>query len=231
MVSQPLTPFLFHDADMVVVNKPSGLLVHRGWGRDDVTLIEHLKAALPDQRIHTVHRLDRGTSGAVLIALNPETARDLSEQLAAQSIAKSYLALVRGRLTEPIEVNHPLAPEKGAPRVEATTLCEPIASAATQPRETSLIWARPQTGRTHQIRRHLKHLNHPIIGDVNYGKGPLNRAARSRYGLHRLALHAYTITLKHPRSENVLRITAPLPDDLSKPLTEMGYEEALKHLN
>jgi tRNA pseudouridine65 synthase len=230
MASPQRIPFLFHDADMVVVNKPSGLLVHRGWGRDDVTLIDLLKVALPGQPIHTVHRLDRGTSGALLVALNPETARDLSKQIESHSISKSYLALVRGRFTEPVEVNHPLAPQKGAAKADATTRCEPFASAPSQPRETSLIWAHPQTGRTHQIRRHLKHLNHPILGDVNYGKGPLNRAARSRYDLHRLALHAYTITFRHPRTQNVLCITAPLPDDLSKPLIAMGYEEALKRL-
>ena len=91
--------------------------------------------------------------------------------------------------------------------------------------------AQPVTGRTHQIRRHLKHLNHPIIGDVNYGKGALNRAARSTYQLHRLALHAWQLELTHPSTGASLRFTAPLPGDLSEPLERMGYRLEELQLN
>jgi tRNA pseudouridine65 synthase len=88
----------------------------------------------------------------------------------------------------------------------------------------ALVEARPLTGRRHQIRRHFKHISHPLIGDVRYGKGEHNRLFRERFGLHRLALHALELAFVHPETEEELRIVAPVPEDLAGPLRAMGIE-------
>jgi tRNA pseudouridine65 synthase len=93
-----------------------------------------------------------------------------------------------------------------------------------QPRQVSLVEVEPKTGRLHQVRRHLKHISHPLIGDANYGKGALNRAMLASYQLDRLALHAHLLELKHPVSNAGLRLLAPLAEDLSRPLERMGFK-------
>lgn len=225
-MNKPPPLILHRDEDLLVVSKPSGMLVHKGWAKDGVTLIDALRQ-LGYSRLHTVHRLDRATSGIICLAINADAARNLSEQFAERQVSKRYLALVRGELKDSIFVDHPIPKEPGKERVPAQTQIDVLASAKTLPRETSLVCAQPLSGRTHQIRRHLKHLNHPIIGDVNYGRGELNRAARERYGLHRLALHALSLTLRHPRSGQMMTFNAQLPEDLSLPLIVMGYDSAI----
>jgi hypothetical protein len=110
------------------------------------------------------------------------------------------------------------------PRVEARTVVFRVAIRATEPRQVSLVSATPLSGRLHQIRRHLKHANHPVIGDGRYGRGELNRAFRDRYQLERLALHAYSWCVRRPGSERVTRGIVPLPSDLSEPLMRMGFD-------
>ena len=211
---------------VVVVNKPSGMLVHRGWAQDDVVLVDLLHAQL-GQRVWPIHRLDRGTSGAVLFALDAEAARTLSQRFEAGEVRKRYLALVRG---------HPAAGEhlidyslrrvdhKSKQRQEAQTRVRVLDTAVLEggPRGGlyALMEAEPLTGRTHQIRRHLKHVAHPIIGDVRYGKGEHNRFFRAQYGLHRLALHALELRLEGLEGES-LEITAPLPTPLAEALRAM----------
>jgi tRNA pseudouridine65 synthase len=225
-MNKPPPLILHRDEDLLVVSKPSGMLVHKGWAKDGETLIDALRQ-LGYSRLHTVHRLDRATSGIICLALNPDAARNLSEQFAERQVTKRYLALVRGVVKDSVFVDHPIPKEPGKERVPAQTQIDVLASAKTLPRETSLVCAQPLSGRTHQIRRHLKHLNHPIIGDVNYGRGELNRAARERYGLHRLALHALSLTLCDPRSGQMITFSAQLPEDLSLPLIAMGYDSAI----
>ena len=118
-------------------------------------------------------------------------------------------------------IDHPLKVEKRTgPRVPARTRFRLIA--ASQVERCSLVELIPETGRLHQIRRHMKHLSHPLIGDVNYGKGDINRLFRERYQLHRLALHAAEIAFTHPVSEERIRVIAPMPEDLSAPLRALG---------
>jgi tRNA pseudouridine65 synthase len=136
---------------------------------------------------------------------------------------KEYLALVRGEVEGPLDIDHPISRQEDGPRVASRTLVEPIATAATEPRHVSLVLAKPLTGRLHQIRRHLKHVNYPLIGDVRYGHGNLNRAFREHYQLSRLALHAYRWSIRHPRSNKTLFGVVPLPEDLTIPLRLMGF--------
>ena len=216
---------LYRDESLIAVDKPSGLAVHRGWAREsDVALVR-----LRDQigaRVFPVHRLDRATSGVLLFALSAEMAGRVCAAFAAGKAEKTYLALVRGVPPAKVLVDHPLPPgeDTHAPRVSAQTLVFR--------REVfgrySLVEARPLTGRLHQVRRHLKHISCPLIGDVNYGKGEHNRLFRERHGLHRLFLHATRLRLPHPARGGELDIASPLPANLAAVLralraaSEMG---------
>jgi tRNA pseudouridine65 synthase len=202
---------LYRDADLVVASKPAGWLVHRGWARDGEILMTRVRDAI-DQWVYPVHRLDRGASGCVVFALSPEAARALAAAFAARVVTKRYLALVRGVPAERGVIDHPIPRQPGGERVPAVTDYERLAVG----RPYSLIEARPLTGRLHQIRRHLKHIACPLIGDVRYGKGEHNRFFREKHDLHRLALHALEITVPHPATGAPTTVAAPIPEDLER---------------
>ncbi|MBN1606843.1 MAG: pseudouridylate synthase [Polyangiaceae bacterium] len=214
-----------HEDDMMfVLNKPSGLLVHRGWDNAETALVDRARELTRGGTAHPIQRLDRGASGPVLFAKSAETARELSNWARAGYCRKDYLALVRGECPERIDIDHPIHRRLDGPRVEARTLARCVAVAQTEPRHVSVICARPLTGRLHQIRRHMKHANHPLIGDGRYGRGDLNRAFRERYGLARLALHACSWRVVRPDSRTFVGGLVPLPEDLSEPLCRMGFD-------
>jgi tRNA pseudouridine65 synthase len=215
---------LYVDDDVVVAAKPSGLSVHRGWDADDDVAMFRVRDAL-GARVHPVHRLDRGTSGALVFARTAEAAAALGRAFAEGRVDKRYLALVRGAPPETVVVDHPVPETEGGARVPAVTRMRLVARSTVE--RCSLVEARPETGRFHQIRRHLKHLSHPIVGDVNYGKGDLNRLFRARYGLHRLALHAHWLAFDHPATGRRLVVRAPLPADFAAALAALGLPIAV----
>lgn len=208
---------LYRDQHLIAVHKPPGLLVHRSWiSSDREFLLQRLRDQI-GQRVWPVHRLDRATSGVILFALDPDTAQRLTQAFSERAVSKTYLALVRGWLgPEPLLVDHPLDdPESATPHQPAQTRFRelarvelPIAVDRYPQSRYSLIEAQPLTGRRHQIRRHLKHLSHPIIGDVNYGKGTHNRFFREQYGVQRLLLHASRLELAHPATGQLLCMRA-----------------------
>ncbi len=226
-------PVLHCDDHLVAFAKPSGLLVHRGWGDDAVTLVDLARERFGD-RIHPVQRLDRGTSGVIVIALHAEAAAIVQASFERGEAEKCYLALVRGVAPEAGLIDHPIPRREDGPRVPAVTAFRRrfAVSAASAPdlpaavQRCSLVEARPRTGRLHQVRRHLKHVNHPLVGDANYGKGDLNRLFRAEVGLGRLALHAASLELVHPFTGARLRLEAPLPDDLALPFSRLGIPAA-----
>ncbi len=175
--------------------------------------------------VYPVHRLDRATSGVLVFALSSEVARILGAAFSAREVEKRYIALVRGTAPEETEIDNPVPKTEDGPRVDAVTWCTRLARSAVD--RCSLVEARPRTGRLHQIRRHLKHISHPLIGDVRYGKGDINRHYRSSYDLHRLALHALELELPHPSGEGTLRLRAPVPEDLAVPLQRLEVFEAI----
>lgn len=219
-----LTPF-FQDEHLVAIDKPAGLLVHRtqlAAGEQEAAL-QLLRDQL-GQPVWPVHRLDRGTSGVLLFALSPEVASLLGAMFEQGRMDKRYLALVRGWPGEDEGlVDHPLArdpelPSAGQPMLEAQTRWRMLQRLewplVTDPRfattRVALLEAEPLQGRRHQIRRHLKHMAHPILGDATHGKGPLNRAVAGFLGQQRLWLHARELRLTHPVTGIPLQLQAPL---------------------
>lgn len=219
MSASPEFPILHRDGFLLAVNKPSGIAVHRGAARDRIVALQSVRD-LAGRRVFPVHRLDRSTSGALLFALDSGTARRMQERFAADEVVKRYLALVRGVPPETGVIDHPVPRAPGGPRVPAITEFRRLAVFE----RYALVEARPLTGRFHQIRRHFKHLSHPLIGDVRYGKGEHNRVFRERFGLYRLALHASELAFGHPETGERLRIVAPVPEDLAGPLRAMGID-------
>ena len=209
---------LYTDEHLVVANKPSGLLVHRGWDDDEDVAMFRVRDAI-GARVQPVHRLDRGTSGALLFARTPEMVPALSRIFEEGRADKRYLALVRGTPPDEGVVDHPVPKKEAGERVPAVTRFRRIARSTID--RCSLVEATPQTGRLHQIRRHMKHLHHPLLGDVNYGSGELNRHYRATYGLHRLALHAHVLAFDHPVTGARVVVMAPMAEDLGAVLDQL----------
>ncbi len=206
-----------------MANKPSGLLVHRGWGNDADVAMFRVRDAI-GEHVHPIHRLDRGTSGALLFARTRETAAALSDAFENGRVEKLYLALVRGRPAQLGVIDHAIPKREDGPRVPAVTRFRLIATSPVD--RCSLVQAHPESGRLHQVRLHLKHINHPIVGDVNHGRGEINRHYRATYNLHRLALHAASISFTHPVTNLRIDVEAPIPDDLGVPLDALCLPRA-----
>ena len=197
---------LWHDERCVVVDKPSGVATHRGWADDDDALLQQVRDAV-NRYVYPVHRLDRGASGCVLFALDKLAAAAFAA--AWGTAEKRYLAITRGHPAPHVILDHPVPRAPGEERVDAVTEIRCLDSFG----RYSLVEARPRTGRLHQIRRHLKHLSCPLVGDVRYGKGEHNRIFREQHGLHRLALHAAGLAVDHPAGGR-LHVTCELAPDL-----------------
>lgn len=210
---------LYRDDHMMVVNKPAGISVHKGWDNDPVNAVK-LVRKIARRYVHPVHRLDRPTSGALVFAFDGETTGMLQDHFREKTIQKRYLALVRGVIHASVRVDHPVPRKPKGERVDAVTRIHPLK--VVHDRYT-LVEAFPETGRLHQIRRHLKHLSHPILCDTRYGDGRENKNARERWGLLRLGLHAAEIRLRHPHTGAPMRVIAPPPDDFRVPLERMGF--------
>ena len=216
-----LASVLYEDKRLLVINKPGGIAVHGGSGISH-GVVEALRHARPDLKdLGLVHRLDRETSGCLVLAKRRSALRELNALFRDASVEKNYLALVAGdwqfgdvRLDAPLKVQnrrngerHVVVSEGGKPAATRVRLSRTYGFA-------SLVQCNPETGRTHQIRVHLAHAGHPILGDERYGDEAANRVAQ-RAGLKRLFLHAQSITFPDP-SGNDLHFTAPLAEDLEQ---------------
>ena len=221
---------VFENARLLVIDKPSGLAVHGGSGIR-YGVIETLRARRPDAPyLELVHRLDRDTSGCLIIAKRRSALRALHEQLRAGQITKRYLALVRGRWTDGRRrVTAALAKNRlqGGERVvkvdadgkSATTVFRPVSVHAA----ASLVEVDLHTGRTHQIRVHAAHIGYPLAGDTRYGDSEFNRAMKT-LGLRRLFLHAQLLEFTEPTSDEVLTVSTPLGDELKQVLDNLETE-------
>ena len=189
------------DERIVAIDKPAGLLVHRSRESADRTFVLQTLRDQLGRRVYPVHRLDRPASGVMLFGLDPDSARLL--QGSWRDSTKEYLVLVRGETARCFSSDRPLTSDNGV-KQPAFTAFERFATR----RGFSLLKARIETGRRHQIRRHLAHLQHQVVGDTQHGKGRINRWLREEYGLPRLFLHAWRLDVAG------LRLRAPLPADL-----------------
>src|SRR6185369_7172379 len=208
------------DAALIVIDKPSGIAVHGGSGLS-YGVIESLRAERPQAKfLELVHRLDRDTSGLLMVAKKRSALVELHRMLRDGEVAKSYLAVVKGawtrRETELREALHKYVNAKGERRVSvhedgmaAVTQVKPLKLH----RDFSLLELRLLTGRTHQIRVHLAHAGHPVLGDDKYGDFELNRAI-AKAGVKRLFLHAARLALQHPLEKQALKFESRLPEDM-----------------
>ena len=219
---------LYQDEVLVAVNKPAGMLVHRSWlDRHETQFVMQTLRDQIGQRVYPIHRLDRPTSGVLLFALNSEIANLLCQQFEQKQIEKQYLAVVRGYVTGHGEIDYPLkvqldkiadkfsqldkAPQSAVTFYEGLQTVEMsygVGRYATS--RYSLVRLIPQTGRKHQLRRHMKHIFHPILGDTQYGDLHQNRALMEHTGCARLLLHAEKLTFVHPLTQRPMTIQAGL---------------------
>ena len=208
---------LFRDENFIAVHKPPGLLVHKSWiSRDTVFLLQTLRDQI-GERVYPMHRLDRATSGVIIFGLSGEAAKLMGQLFTDRQVIKTYHAIVRGWLAEPeLTVDHPIQDkESNKPLQDAQTHFRELARVELAyavdrypSARYSLVEATPLTGRRHQIRKHLKHLSHPIIGDTSYGKSTHNNFFREHFGVHRLLLVARELQFKHPLSGEAVHITS-----------------------
>lgn len=224
-------PILFRDEDYVAVHKPAGMLVHRTYrGSDEPAVLQTLRDQL-GHRIYPIHRLDRGTSGVVVFGCTPRAAAELAERFSERTVYKCYRAIVRGWI-EPTHdvVDAPIREGGDGPRRDAVSeyrrvatieLPRPVGRYSTA--RYSLVELRPRTGRTHQLRLHMAHRRHPIVGDVRHGDGRHNRLFRDAFGCHRLLLWALRLGFVHPRTGREVEIVAAEEPDLRRLLATLGW--------
>lgn len=232
---------LYHDEHLVVIHKPAGLLVHRSeLDRHETRFALQLLRDQIGRRVWATHRLDKGTSGVLVFALDAETARLLGRQFENGEVAKNYLAVVRGHPPESGTIDHPLSRQRDDYEFvgeRASTTSQPAVTRFRCLANTelpyrvdryptsryALLELEPLTGRRHQIRRHLKHIAHPIIGDATHGKGRHNRLFCELFGTQRLLLACTRLSFRHPQDNATITIETPPADDFMAVLTQLGW--------
>jgi tRNA pseudouridine65 synthase len=225
----PVLDILYQDESLIAVNKPAGYLVHpSAWaGRDELpSLMQILRGQLMGQYVYPIHRLDRQTSGILLFALQKETERELKNAFENREVQKEYLCIVRGHPPASFEVNKALKKENSDLEQDAITHFEtkrlaeiPVANKRYPRSRYALLAAKPLTGRTHQIRKHLSHARYPIWGDKRYGDTMHNQILRTHFGVDRLILHHASLSI--PYKNKVLQLTAPLSPALKQLVGEL----------
>ena len=239
---QPLD-IIYQDEYMVAINKPAGLLVHKSYlARKEIYFAMTILRDQLGQYVYPIHRLDRPTSGVLLFALSSEIARQLSEIFQEREVTKGYIAMVRGHIIGGDTLDYPL-------KEELDKIADKKAQQDKEPQEAvtdwqqllhgefdapigkydkarfSLVALKPQTGRKHQLRRHLAHLRHPIMGDTTHGDGKQNKYFKAHLGEQRLMLHASQLHFKHPITSEELKIEAPIPQCFIEVCKRVGWED------
>lgn len=214
---------LFQDEHYVAVVKPPGMMVHRNeFDRTGPAVIQTLRRQL-GKRVYPVHRLDRATSGVMVLAFSSEACGALGAAFASQSVTKTYVAIVRGFTEEGGLIDRPIKQRETQRIQEAQTLYKTLARGSwPQPigpfdhARFSLVAVRPLTGRRHQIRRHLRSSNHHLIGDTRWGDGRYNRYFRQHFDSHQLLLMAKELVFSHPYHREIIHLKAPLDSEFAR---------------
>lgn len=240
---------IYRDEFLVAINKPSGLLVHRSAiDRHETRFAMQMLRNQIGQHVFPVHRLDKPTSGVLVFAINAEIAALMGNIFAEHRLQKTYIAIVRGIAPEYLLLDYPLVEEldkytdihyhtKQARTPEAkpavteffrlADIALPYAIDKYPESRYSLVKCLPQTGRKHQIRRHLKHISHPIIGDAKHGKGNHNRFFQQTFAANRLLLAATELTFTHPILQTELKLVAPLDKTMTQLIQRFDWYNAL----
>lgn len=235
-----MLPIIYQDERVVAIHKPSGLLVHRS----ELDRHETRFAVQLGRHVYPAHRLDRGTSGVLVFALDKDTARSLGGQFERQEVVKTYLAVVRGHPPEAGRIDHALSRRRDDAEWVGERSTDEAQPAVTDFRRLAtcelphqvdryptsryaLVELTPHTGRRHQIRRHLKHIAHPIIGDATFGKGRHNRFFQQHFGCHRMLLACVRMQFVHPVNGAPLDVVAPPDGEFAAVLEALGWATTL----
>ncbi len=238
-----MLPIIYQDERVVAIHKPSGLLVHRSeLDRHETRFAVQLLRDQLGRHVYPAHRLDRGTSGVLVFALDKDTARSLGGQFERQEVVKTYLAVVRGHPPEAGRIDHALSSRRDDAEWVGERSTDEAQPAVTDFRRLAtcelphqvdryptsryaLVELTPHTGRRHQLRRHLKHIAHPIIGDATFGKGRHNRLFQQLFGCHRMLLACVRMQLRHPVDGRPLDLCAPPDGEFAAVLAALGWRE------
>lgn len=227
---QPLE-ILYRSDDLVAINKPNGLLVHRSpiASDADVFAVQLLRDQL-GQKVYPVHRLDRKTSGVLLFALNETMNSEMQQKFMDGEITKTYHAIVRGHTPDRGEIDYPLKRDDGVTQ-DAVTHFETLARAEVPfalgkhpTSRYSLVQLNPLTGRMHQLRKHMAHIMHPIIGDRPHGCNKQNRFFKEELGMIQMMLHAVSVEFVHPVSSQHVAIEAPYLSEFVRMRSLLGLD-------
>jgi tRNA pseudouridine65 synthase len=216
---------IYQSPDLVAINKPHGLLVHRSMIASDASefAVQLLRDQL-GQRVYPVHRLDRKTGGVLLFALNESMNSVMQQQFAEGNVHKTYLAIVRGYTDDDLEIDYPLRRDDGVVQdaftklktLRRTEVPVPFGKHATS--RYSLVELTPTTGRMHQLRKHMAHIFHPIIGDRPHGCNKQNKLFKAHFEMGTMLLHAHRIQFQHPVSAEEITIEAPWQSEFERML-------------
>ncbi|MGY2576205.1 tRNA pseudouridine(65) synthase TruC [Vibrio diazotrophicus] len=232
---------IYQDEYLVAVNKPAGMLVHRSWlDKHETQFVMQTLRDQIGQHVFPLHRLDRPTSGVLVFALSSEIASNVMPMFANHEMVKTYHAIVRGWIEEGDVLDYPLKEEldkiadkfakQDKEAQSAVTEYQPLAKVEV-PFSTGkfpttrycLVEMKPKTGRKHQLRRHMAHLRHPIVGDTTHGDGKHNRLYREEYDCHRLMLHASELRFVHPYTKQELVLKASFDESWQKLFAEFEW--------
>lgn len=240
-----LLPIIYRDEHIVAINKPGGLLVHRSEiDRHETRFAVQLLRDQIGQLVYPIHRLDKPTSGVLVFALSSDVARLLGNIFTRHELHKTYVALVRGFSPNQGIIDHPLVEELDKYTDKKARADKPAQAAVTEFKTLaqielpfsidkypctrySLVQCNPHTGRKHQIRRHLKHISHPIIGDAKHGKGNHNRFFQEKFGCAGLMLAATELEFIHPITQQTLTLTARLAARFTQIIQQFDWGNAL----
>ena len=229
-MSNPLE-IIYQDDYLVAINKPHGLLVHQSSiaRNADEFAVQLLRNQI-GQKVFPAHRLDRKTSGVLLFALDKETNQSLTQQFTDKTISKKYRAIVRGFAPDELTIDYALRKDNGVLQdaitkiktLQQAEIALPFGKHSTS--RYSLIEAEPLTGRMHQIRKHLAHIFHPIIGDRPHGCNKQNKLWLEKFGMKTMLLHADSLTFTHPKSLEKITLTAQLSAEFSNAGDILGFK-------
>ena len=226
---------LYQDEYIIAINKPSGLLVHKSFYARDAKIfaIQELRNQIGGQHVYPIHRLDRKTSGVLLFALDKEALKIMNDRFATREVEKKYLAILRGWSPDELTIDYDLTNDDGV-KQNAITYFRRLQKAEIElefnNHPTSrycLVEAIPETGRMHQLRKHFKHILHPILGSRPHGCNKQNKLWLENFELKGMMLHAHQLVFNHPITNERITLNATVNEEFEKVSDILGFNVSL----